>query len=265
MSTVEGYISSSSFLPFRYTFGARYGIGGGNDISLRRLPDRSRRLRWRPKLVAYPADVCETSSVAGQSVPACRLQFQELLRSTCRSSLRQRSRRWLPHGVEQSSIYILPGKTICLADFKEQWNMNADTDEMFDELFNKYGKVVFSRKDKRPPTTEIDDDSESLLFTVEMARVASEVKAADIKVLFVKPLVYWTRFFIIATAFSRPQIDTIGSKMRDLVEKKYGKVPSGDAKPNSWTLLDYVMLLSTYFFLNRGRSITWKNSMETLL
>lgn len=43
-----------------------------------------------------------------------------------------------------------------------------------------------------------------------MARVASEVKAADIKVLFVKPLVYWTRFFIIATAFSRPQIDAIG-------------------------------------------------------
>jgi ribosomal silencing factor RsfS len=43
-----------------------------------------------------------------------------------------------------------------------------------------------------------------------MATVASEVKAADIKVLFVKPLVYWTRFFIIATAFSRPQIDAIG-------------------------------------------------------
>lgn len=36
------------------------------------------------------------------------------------------------------------------------------------------------------------------------------MKAADIKVLFVKPLVYWTRFFIIATAFSRPQIDAIG-------------------------------------------------------
>ena len=43
-----------------------------------------------------------------------------------------------------------------------------------------------------------------------MAKVASEVKAGDIKVLFVKPLVYWTRFFIIATAFSRPQIDAIG-------------------------------------------------------
>lgn len=48
------------------------------------------------------------------------------------------------------------------------------------------------------------------LVAVAAAKVASEVKAADIRVLFVKPLVYWTRFFIIATAFSRPQIDAIG-------------------------------------------------------
>lgn len=45
---------------------------------------------------------------------------------------------------------------------------------------------------------------------MELAKVASEVKAGDIKVLFVKRLVYWTRFFIIATAFSRPQIEAIG-------------------------------------------------------
>nr|DAD35805.1 TPA_asm: hypothetical protein HUJ06_006445 [Nelumbo nucifera] len=45
---------------------------------------------------------------------------------------------------------------------------------------------------------------------VALAKVASEVKGADIRVLFVKPLVYWTWFFIIATAFSRPQIDAIG-------------------------------------------------------
>ncbi|KAG6755483.1 hypothetical protein POTOM_040082 [Populus tomentosa] len=79
----------------------------------------------------------------------------------------------------------------------------------------------------------------SVLVAVEMAKVASDVKASDIRVLFVKPLVYWTRFFIIATAFSRPQIDAINSRMRDLAEKKYGKVPSGDTKPNSWTLLDF--------------------------
>lgn len=48
-----------------------------------------------------------------------------------------------------------------------------------------------------------------VVVAVAMAKVASEVKAGDIKVLFVKPLVYWTRFFIITTAFSRPQIDAI--------------------------------------------------------
>lgn len=118
-------------------------------------------------------------------------------------------------------------------------NVNEDTDEVFDELFKKYGKVVYRSKDRKPPTAEVDDDAESLAFAVEMAKVASDVKAADIKVLFVKPLVYWTRFFIIATAFSRPQIDAIGSRIRDLAEKKYGKVPNGDSKPNSWTLLDF--------------------------
>lgn len=112
---------------------------------------------------------------------------------------------------------------------------------MFDNLFDKYGKVVYSRNDQKPRSAELDDDAESLSFALAMAKVASDVKAVDIRVLFVKPLVYWTRFFIIATAFSRPQIDAIGSRMRDLAEKQYGKAPSGDSKPNSWTLLDFGM------------------------
>ncbi|EXB53391.1 hypothetical protein L484_016276 [Morus notabilis] len=118
-------------------------------------------------------------------------------------------------------------------------NVSEDTDEMFDKLFDRYGKVVFRSNDKKPPSAEVDDDAKSLSFAVALAKVASEVKAGDIKVLFVKPLVYWTQFFIIATAFSRPQIDAIGSKMRDMAEKQYGKVPSGDREPNSWTLLDF--------------------------
>ncbi|XP_044504386.1 protein Iojap, chloroplastic [Mangifera indica] len=118
-------------------------------------------------------------------------------------------------------------------------NLSEDTDEMFDELFKKYGKVVFRRNDQKLPSAEVDDDVESLSFAVAMAQVASDVKAADIKVLFVKPLVYWTRFFIIATAFSRPQIDAIGSRIKDLAENKYGRIPTGDSKPNSWTLLDF--------------------------
>ncbi|MQM17528.1 hypothetical protein Taro_050499, partial [Colocasia esculenta] len=118
-------------------------------------------------------------------------------------------------------------------------NVNEDTDEMFDELFDKFGKVVYKRGDRKPPSAEADDDAESLSFAVALAKVANDVKAADVRVLFVKPLVYWTRFFIIATAFSRPQIDAIGSRIRDLAEKQFRKVPRGDSKPNSWTLLDF--------------------------
>ncbi|KAL5713700.1 hypothetical protein ACHQM5_015753 [Ranunculus cassubicifolius] len=115
----------------------------------------------------------------------------------------------------------------------------GDTDEMFDELFDKYGKVVYRRNDQKPPAAEVDDDAESLSFAVELAKVANDVKADDIRVLFVKPLVYWTRFFIIATAFSRPQADAIASRIRDLAEKQYKRFATGDYKPNSWTLLDF--------------------------
>ncbi|CAL5402544.1 unnamed protein product [Camellia sinensis] len=123
-------------------------------------------------------------------------------------------------------------------------NVSEDTDDMFDDLFKKYGKVVFKRNNQKPPSAEVDDDAESLSLhkigvAVAVAKVTSEVKAGDIRVLFVKPLVYWTRFFIIATAFSRPQIDAIGTKIKDLAEKQYGRVASGDSKPNSWTLLDF--------------------------
>ncbi|XP_059444443.1 protein Iojap, chloroplastic isoform X1 [Corylus avellana] len=151
------------------------------------------------------------------------------------------------HNFPHKCIWRIPRKTnfifksrdssLVLALGKE--NASENTDDLYDDLLNKFGKVVFKRNDQKPHSAEVDDDAESLSFAVEMAKVASEVKAADIKVLFVKPLVYWTRFFIIATAFSRPQIDAIGSKIRDLAEKKYGRVPTGDTKPNSWTLLDF--------------------------
>ncbi|MCD7465446.1 hypothetical protein HAX54_001350 [Datura stramonium] len=118
-------------------------------------------------------------------------------------------------------------------------NVSEDTDDMFDDLLKKHGKVVYKRNDQKSASEEVDDDAESLSFAVAVAKVASDVKAGDIKVLFVKPLVYWTRFFIIATAFSRPQIDAIGTRVRDMAEVQYGRVASGDSKPNSWTLLDF--------------------------
>ncbi|KAJ0514551.1 putative protein Iojap/ribosomal silencing factor RsfS, Nucleotidyltransferase superfamily [Helianthus annuus] len=80
---------------------------------------------------------------------------------------------------------------------------------MYDDLFNKYGKVVYKSTDQKSPTAEVDDDAECLSFVVALVKIASDVKDADMKLLFVKPLVYWTKFFLITTAFSRPQIDAI--------------------------------------------------------
>lgn len=41
-------------------------------------------------------------------------------------------------------------------------NVSEDTDDMFDRLFDRYGKVVYRRNDKKPPSAEVDDDAESL-------------------------------------------------------------------------------------------------------
>ncbi|CAA7407459.1 unnamed protein product [Spirodela intermedia] len=103
------------------------------------------------------------------------------------------------------------------------FNVNEDMDETLDELLDNYGKVVYRRGDTTP-IAEVNDDAESLSFAIALAKVANDVKAGDIRVLFVKPLVYWTRFFIIATAFSRPQIDAIGSRIRDLAEQQFKRV-----------------------------------------
>lgn len=41
-------------------------------------------------------------------------------------------------------------------------NAGADTDDMYDDLFKKYGKVVYKRKEQKSPTAEVDDDAKSL-------------------------------------------------------------------------------------------------------
>jgi ribosomal silencing factor RsfS len=45
---------------------------------------------------------------------------------------------------------------------------------------------------------------------VALAAAANDVKGSDIQVLCVKPLIYWARFFVVVTAFSKPQIDAVG-------------------------------------------------------
>ncbi|MCO5555976.1 hypothetical protein L7F22_009520 [Adiantum nelumboides] len=113
-----------------------------------------------------------------------------------------------------------------------------DEDEL-DALFEKHGEVVIADSTPRPVSGEADDDSQSLALAVALAEAANNTKAVDILVLHVKPLVYWTRFFVIATAFSRPQLGAISKKMRDVGDERFKVHPRGESKPNAWTLLDY--------------------------
>ncbi|KAI7727764.1 hypothetical protein M8C21_013154 [Ambrosia artemisiifolia] len=129
-------------------------------------------------------------------------------------------------------------------------NASQDTDDMYDDLFKKYGKVVYKSSDQKSPTAEADDDAECLSCKPFILYTS----ASDIKLLFVKPLVYWTKFFLITTAFSRPQIDAIRNRINDLAEKQYGKFATGDTKANSWTLLDFGDVV-VHIFLPEQREI----------
>ncbi|GAU39359.1 hypothetical protein TSUD_56860 [Trifolium subterraneum] len=188
--------------------------------------------------LAGPGVPVSFSGEMGHSQTKCSPKPRKVLSSFCKKllPLQRNSINGLNFKRRNSLLSFAFGKE---ANDNFLSDVGEDTDDMYDELLSNYGEVVYKRKDQKPASAELDDDAESLSFAVELATVASEVKAGDIKVLFVKPLVYWTRFFIIATAFSRPQIDAIGSRIRDRAEKKYGKIPTGDTKPNSWTLLDF--------------------------
>lgn len=49
--------------------------------------------------------------------------------------------------------------------------------------------------------------------TLPTHQIAWETKAEDIQVLHVAPVVYWTRFMLIATVYSRPQLNAILGKI----------------------------------------------------
>ncbi|CAI5508420.1 unnamed protein product [Closterium sp. Naga37s-1] len=93
-----------------------------------------------------------------------------------------------------------------------------------------------------------DSDEASEAFAVALAVAASDAKGGDIIALDVRPLVYWTQYFVIATAFSRAQMDAIAKRMRDVAEsprfareQKGGDRGSGESARggSAWTLLDY--------------------------
>ena len=62
------------------------------------------------------------------------------------------------------------------------------------------------------------DAAESREFALALAGAANDTKAVDISVLDVSRVVSWTRYFVIATCFSRPQVDAAVSRMTGAAE-----------------------------------------------
>lgn len=62
--------------------------------------------------------------------------------------------------------------------------------------------------------------------------MAWETKAEDILVLHVAPVVYWTRYMLIATVFSRPQLNAILAKMVREAEQAHGRTLSVNPTAN---------------------------------
>jgi hypothetical protein len=61
------------------------------------------------------------------------------------------------------NLYDHNGLIWCIS--KKPYNfqdVGEDTDDMYDELLNNYGEVVYKRKDQKPASAELDDDAESL-------------------------------------------------------------------------------------------------------
>lgn len=55
------------------------------------------------------------------------------------------------------------------------------------------------------PTRHRPQEKDSLALALELASQANDTKSVDIRVLNVQKLVFWTRYFVLATCFSKPQ------------------------------------------------------------
>jgi ribosome-associated protein len=84
------------------------------------------------------------------------------------------------------------------------------------------------------------DDAEARALALDLARVAWETKAEDVRVLHVAPLCYWTQYMVVAAATSRPQLLAVLGKMERAAADGHGRRAAGALNGRSeWELLDF--------------------------
>ena len=101
--------------------------------------------------------------------------------------------------------------------------------------------VVDSAEATEADEEEAAAEEEARDMALQLATIADETRAADIRVLGVTKSVHWARYFVLATAFNRPQMQAVANKMRDHVNENYGtqlsKAPS-QQQQGDWVCLD---------------------------
>lgn len=90
--------------------------------------------------------------------------------------------------------------------------------------------------------SDVAAEQEARAMALQLAAIADETRAADIRVLGVTKSVHWARYFVLATAFNRPQMQAVANKMRDHVNEHYGtqlsKSSANSQQQGDWVCLD---------------------------
>ena len=82
------------------------------------------------------------------------------------------------------------------------------------------------------------DTEDSQALALALAAAAHEVKCVDIQVLAVGDVISWARFFVVATAFSKPQVNAALGMVLDAAAAQGRKL---DLEPgvSSWVCCDF--------------------------
>ena len=83
---------------------------------------------------------------------------------------------------------------------------------------------------------QVDQDVRN--FALALAEAADDAKAVNIAVRHVGPTVYWTEYFLIATVFSKPQLDAVAFRMREVATRFFDTPPGDGVEPGTWTVID---------------------------
>lgn len=90
-------------------------------------------------------------------------------------------------------------------------------------------------------------DEDSKQFAIALAKVAHDTRCQDIIALHVAPLASWTRFMVICTVMSKPQLMAVLAKMEKAASEEHKKEKRNVPGTSQWEVLDFGDVLAHIF------------------